>query len=122
MGAAVYFLLFVDVLQLLRIMTTPMYGWALDTQQIMNYTDLVWVFTWLSGKVVPRYTFFIVGVILVSIAVADTWYVTHLFQQGGIQKLWPVKLLRFIVATVVTVFFNSLVKWLMVPLARNPTP
>jgi len=132
----VYFLLMVDVLQVIRVMTSEVTGWTAATTSVVSWSDIVYIFSNLTSRVVPRYTvlptaqmtlprgklrllppltsrsfaqmqLYILGVVLVTVAIADTWYVGRLFQKGSIQKLWPVKLLRFLVAGVVTVLFAS---------------
>lgn len=46
------FLLFIDVLQVLRVMCSLRYGWTEDTQGVIEKTDLVYMFTTLVGHVI----------------------------------------------------------------------
>eukprot|EP00961_Rhodomonas_salina_P157542 2121369-Rhodomonas_salina.2 len=80
----VIFLLFIDVLQVLRVMCSFRYGWTPDTTQIFKDTDLV-------AKLIPRYSFFILAAILVLVALMDSYYVVKLFAAGHVQTMWPVK-------------------------------
>ena len=106
----------VRILQVTRVMTSQEYGWTPATQEAISWCDIIYVITSLCTRVVPRWTFFILAVVLVSVAVGDTWYVARLFQNGAVQKMWPVKLLRFSVAGIVTILFSSVIKWLLIPI------
>eukprot|EP00290_Baffinella_frigidus_P054107 CAMPEP_0180344272 /NCGR_PEP_ID=MMETSP0989-20121125/2727_1 /TAXON_ID=697907 /ORGANISM="non described non described, Strain CCMP2293" /LENGTH=1137 /DNA_ID=CAMNT_0022333277 /DNA_START=22 /DNA_END=3432 /DNA_ORIENTATION=- len=112
----VYFLLFVDVLQVLRAMSSAVYGWTAETKQVVSFSDIVFIFSYLVSTAVPRYTLYILAMFLVLIAIVVTWYVGKLFESGAINKLWPVKLLRFMVASIVTIYFSSVIKWMLIPI------
>jgi hypothetical protein len=40
--------------------------------------------------VIPSYVFYALGMSLVIVALADTFYVIKLFSKGHVEKLWPV--------------------------------
>eukprot|EP00286_Rhodomonas_abbreviata_P001214 CAMPEP_0181288294 /NCGR_PEP_ID=MMETSP1101-20121128/256_1 /TAXON_ID=46948 /ORGANISM="Rhodomonas abbreviata, Strain Caron Lab Isolate" /LENGTH=1714 /DNA_ID=CAMNT_0023392407 /DNA_START=283 /DNA_END=5427 /DNA_ORIENTATION=- len=111
------FLFWIDLGQVLRVMTSPGYGWSPETYNLMKKIDLVYVLADLVSRVMPRYSLFILASLLVMFALADTAFVAKLFRGGGkVQTMWPVKLLKFLVATIVTTLFSSVTKWLLIPL------
>ncbi len=84
----------------------------------------------------PPLAVFVIANVLVIFAFVDTAYVAHLFQRGNLKKMWPVKILRFLVAGagflsgsmiasltpmlfnmpgLVTTFFTSIFGWLLLP-------
>mmetsp|Transcript_23995 Transcript_23995/g.60234 ORF Transcript_23995/g.60234 Transcript_23995/m.60234 type:complete len:1595 (-) Transcript_23995:82-4866(-) len=108
-------LLFIDVLQVVRVITSASYGWSATTSQAVRNCDIVYIFTRLVSSVIPRYSLFILAFILVSVTLLDTIYVAKLFAAGEVKKMWPVKLLRKVVSIVVTILFSSIIKWLLIP-------
>lgn len=101
----------VDVLQVLRVLLQPIYGWNETTYNVMKFFDPVFVFSWLVSSVVPRYTLFILAFLLVGTALADTCVVVMLFRAGEVTQLAPIKLLRSLVGLVVVLLFSSVIKW-----------
>jgi len=65
---------------------------------------------------VPRYTFFVLAFVIVSSALVESAYVARLFEDGNVQKMWPVKILRYLVLAIVTTLFSSIMEWLLIPL------
>mmetsp|Transcript_64872 Transcript_64872/g.159688 ORF Transcript_64872/g.159688 Transcript_64872/m.159688 type:complete len:1424 (+) Transcript_64872:141-4412(+) len=111
------FLLYVDVGQVLRVMTSTMYGWSTETAQFIRMFDLVWLVTDIVEKLgVPRFAYFAAAACVVLVALADTVYVAVIFSAGHVQKLWPVKLLKFLVASLVTILFSTLIKLVLIPI------
>jgi hypothetical protein len=53
---------------------------------------------------------------LVLVAVIDTAYVGWLFNQGRVDTLWPVKLLRVLVTALVTTFYPNMLEFVIFPL------
>eukprot|EP00698_Gefionella_okellyi_P004335 TRINITY_DN14010_c0_g1_i1.p1 TRINITY_DN14010_c0_g1~~TRINITY_DN14010_c0_g1_i1.p1 ORF type:complete len:1755 (-),score=433.27 TRINITY_DN14010_c0_g1_i1:30-5294(-) len=60
--------------------------------------------------------YFIATVALITIAVADSVYVAYAFQKRKFNRLWPIQLLRFLVAIMVTLLFIPLLHILIVGL------
>jgi hypothetical protein len=52
---------------------------------------------------------------LVLVAVLDTAYVGFLFNQGRVDTLWPVKLLRVLVTALVTTFYPNMLEFVIFP-------
>eukprot|EP00961_Rhodomonas_salina_P097731 1314725-Rhodomonas_salina.2 len=65
----------IDLGQVLRVMTSPVYGWSENTYNTVKNIDLVYVAADLVSSVMPRYSLFIFGSFLVLLALADTAYV-----------------------------------------------
>ena len=59
-------------------------------------------------SLIPPIAFFVIANFLAIFAILDTAYVAHLFQRGNLQRLWPVKVLRFLVAGINEVFLVML--------------
>uniref|UniRef100_A0A7S1H796 TmcB/TmcC TPR repeats domain-containing protein n=1 Tax=Hemiselmis andersenii TaxID=464988 RepID=A0A7S1H796_HEMAN len=110
-----YLIMIVDYLQLQRVICARLYGWTQETQNVIKNCDIVYVCTTLISKVLPHYSLFILGSSLVVVSLLDTFYAAHLFKKGSIDKMWPLKVLRFLVVTMVTIAFSSVIKWLMIP-------
>jgi len=110
-----FFIMAIDYLQVQRILTAQRYGWTEATTNVVKNTDIVYLCTSLISQVIPRYSLFIVASLLVLGTLADTFYAAHLFKTGSIDRMWPLKLLRLLVATMVTTAFSSVIKWLLIP-------
>jgi len=65
----------------------------------------------------PPWAFYLFGVALVIVALADTAYVTVLFARGHVEKMWPVKLLVAMVEALVTTTFSTVFGWVLFPFA-----
>lgn len=99
--------LFLDGLQVLRSMTNPKFGWSEASTGTMKIVDLVYFLLSIVQKVIPAWVFYILAVILSLLAIMDAIYVTKLFKDGHMKIFWPLRLLRVLVASVVTVFFTT---------------
>jgi len=116
------FLVYVDFGQVLRVMSTPIFGWSVATSDVLRYFDLVWLISAQMERAIPRYIFFAFATGLVVTALSDALYVCVIFSGGKIQQLWPVKLLKVLVATTVTILFSTLVKWVLIPIECLVSP
>jgi len=116
------FLVYVDFGQVLRVFSTPIFGWSVATSDVLRYFDLVWLISAQMERAIPRYIFFAFATGLVVTALSDALYVCIIFSGGKIQQLWPVKLLKFLVATIVTILFSTLVKWVLIPIECLVSP
>ncbi len=67
---------------------------------------------WQVQTVIPEWIFYSLAVLLAIGAIANALYVMRLFRAGQVKILWPLKILRFIVASVVTVLFTTVRKFL----------
>lgn len=111
------FLFWIDLGQVLRVMCLPVYGWSHQSYDLMKNLDLVYVLATFVSKVIPRYSLFILAQFLVLLALGDAFYAAKLFKSGSkVNTMWPIKLLRFLVGSVVTILFSSVLKWLIIPI------
>ncbi len=67
-------------------------------------------------EVIPPWVFFGISSSLVLVAIIDTAYVGWLFNQGRVDTLWPVRLLRVLVTALVTTFYPSMLEFVIFPL------
>eukprot|EP00961_Rhodomonas_salina_P190685 2573010-Rhodomonas_salina.1 len=91
-------------------------GWNTATYNVAKHVDMVYNVTALLSLLVNRIAFFGLAFLMVVFAVADAFYCAWLFKAGDINKILPIKALRFMVAVVVTTLFSSVMKWLLIPL------
>uniref|UniRef100_A0A7S0Z266 Uncharacterized protein n=1 Tax=Hemiselmis tepida TaxID=464990 RepID=A0A7S0Z266_9CRYP len=112
-----YLIMVVDYLQVQRVICASLYGWTRATQDVVKNCDIVYVCTTLISRVLPHYSLFVLGSLLIMASLLDTVYAAHLFKRGSIDRMWPLKVLRFLVVTMVTIAFSSVIKWLMIPTA-----
>ena len=80
-------LLMVDVGQVLRVMVSTKYGWSVATAAAVRWCDIVYISVRLVSMVIPRYSFFILAVTVVAIALLDTAYVAKLFRGNHVDKV-----------------------------------
>lgn len=110
-------LFWLDLGQVLRVLASPKYGWSDATYDLIKHVDAIFVIADLIASVLPRYSLWIFAALLVSVAFADTAYAAKIFKGGEkIKTMWPVKLLKFLVVTVVTTLYSSVLKWLLIPI------
>mmetsp|Transcript_60944 Transcript_60944/g.163478 ORF Transcript_60944/g.163478 Transcript_60944/m.163478 type:complete len:1605 (+) Transcript_60944:68-4882(+) len=110
-------LLLLDAGQVFKALVIPQFGWSLQSTSFSNKFDFV-------GAIIDAfpplpYTSVVVcliSIILVVLAVLDTLLVMRLFQKGDTSRIWPVKILRFLVATMITTFYISILRFLLLPL------
>jgi len=86
------------------------------SNDVVRNADVVWVLSDLFARFFNRYSLFIIAAFLVLVALTDTLYVGWLFKTGRIDRMWPIKTMRFLVSTLVTTLFSSVIKWLMIPI------
>ncbi|KAJ1482504.1 hypothetical protein T484DRAFT_1803840 [Baffinella frigidus] len=77
--------------------------------------DLVAVLTDLLREWVPYMCFYVLAVVLVIAAITDAIYVVKLFSDGVLTIIWPLKVLRLMVASIVTIVFTTVLDWLLYP-------
>eukprot|EP00288_Rhodomonas_lens_P000376 CAMPEP_0177735028 /NCGR_PEP_ID=MMETSP0484_2-20121128/24554_1 /TAXON_ID=354590 /ORGANISM="Rhodomonas lens, Strain RHODO" /LENGTH=173 /DNA_ID=CAMNT_0019248557 /DNA_START=165 /DNA_END=683 /DNA_ORIENTATION=- len=110
------FLVLIDMGQVLRTITNAQYGWSPDSSDAMAWVDIVFVITELLEKVIPRIVFFLVAVVLIIGALADTFYVARIFKHGNVRNMLPVKILRLLVGAIVTTLFTTVLEWVLYPM------
>jgi hypothetical protein len=122
-------LLLLDLLQVLRSLAVSKYMWSAYSISIMRSVDIVALFfytvlplcPWSTlaqhcafsrnvrqvEKVIPEWIFFSVSILVALGAICNAGYVMKLFRAGQVKILWPLKILRALVASIVTVFFTT---------------
>eukprot|EP00961_Rhodomonas_salina_P021490 288671-Rhodomonas_salina.1 len=95
-------------------------GWNKATYSVAKHVDMVYNVTALLSLLVNRFTFFGLAFLMVVFAVGDAFYCAWLFKAGDINKIGPIKALRFMVAVVVTTLFSSVMKWYSPPPLSSP--
>ena len=108
-------LLALDWLQVVRVLGNVRYGWSVESQAFLRWFDLVAVLTDQLRRWVPYICFYVLAVVLVIAAITDAMYVVKLFHDGVVTTIWPLKVLRLMVASIVTIVFTTVLDWLLYP-------
>eukprot|EP00290_Baffinella_frigidus_P018838 CAMPEP_0180198638 /NCGR_PEP_ID=MMETSP0987-20121128/5287_1 /TAXON_ID=697907 /ORGANISM="non described non described, Strain CCMP2293" /LENGTH=480 /DNA_ID=CAMNT_0022153679 /DNA_START=127 /DNA_END=1566 /DNA_ORIENTATION=+ len=108
-------LLVIDGVQVVRVVGNIRYGWTVQSQDFLRWLDLVAVITDQLRRFVPYVCFYVLAVVLVIAAITDAMYVMKLFRDGVLTIIWPLKVLRIMVASIVTIVFSTVLEWLLYP-------
>lgn len=110
------FLFWIDIAQVIRVLCSPVYGWSAESYHFIKHVDLVYDFASLVSRIAPRYTLFCLSSFLVLLALGDTALAGRQFRNSAkVTMMWPIKLLKLLVNTTVTILFSSVLKWLLMP-------
>jgi len=110
------FTITIELLQVVRVITQPGYGWTDETQSTSHWFDLVAVVRDQVRQWVPFVCFYILAALLVIVAVFDSVFIIKMTRDGVLNGVWPLKILRFLVATILTTLFTTTLEWLLYPL------
>ncbi|KAJ1484622.1 hypothetical protein T484DRAFT_2492966 [Baffinella frigidus] len=109
----------VEMLQVVRVITHVTYGWTHASQAMARWFDLVAVVVDQVRQWVPDLYFYILACVLVVVASADSVLITKM-TRDGVLAVWPLKVMRFLVATIVTTLFSTTLEFLLHPLDCTP--
>eukprot|EP00961_Rhodomonas_salina_P170784 2302612-Rhodomonas_salina.1 len=105
-------LLIIDGLQVLRSLAVSSYSWSSDSISIMRSVDLVNLFFHTVQHIIPEWVFFCFAILVAIGAIINAAYVMKLFRAGNVKIIWPLKILRMLVESIVTVLFTTVSKHL----------
>ncbi|KAJ1484657.1 hypothetical protein T484DRAFT_2494081 [Baffinella frigidus] len=115
-------LLTIDMLQVVRTLGTIRFGWTVESQALLRWFDLIALITDQLRRWVPYVCFYVLAVVLVIAAMADAIYVVKLFRDGVLAVIWPLRVLRLLVASIVTIVFTTVLDWLLYPVDCSAEP
>lgn len=108
-------LLLIDFLQVLRSLAVSTFLWSDYSISIMRSVDLVSLFFHTVQQIIPEWVFFGFAMLVAIGGIINAGYVMKVFRAGDVKIIWPLKILRMLVASIVTVFFTTVLEFLIYP-------